>query len=328
MILVTGGAGYVGSHFIKTYLALNPDSEVVVVDNLSEGHKEALDFSDRIRLYDYDIGNVVDMELLLTRYPFRAVVHFAASCYVGESQLNPVKYFQNNVVNSLNLFRSLKAAGLRRVVFSSSCATYGIPQVLPITESHPQEPVNIYGLTKLMVEKALGAYADTLGWSYVALRYFNAAGADDHSLLGEHHEPETHLIPLVLQAALGKRPAIEIYGEDYPTPDGTCIRDYIHVNDLATAHCQALQYLEEHPGCKEAINLGTASGASVREIIELSRQVTGRDIPVTVAPRRDGDPPSLVANPDKAKALLGWEPRYDLQQIIETAWAWEQNPRY
>lgn len=327
MILVTGGAGYIGSHFVKTYLAQPDATEVVVVDNLSEGHREAIATLEGIHFVQEDIGNVDGMGTVFQRYPIDAVVHFAASCYVGESQTNPTKYFQNNVVKTLHLLKAMDETNVRKLVFSSTCATYGNPVTLPINEQHPQNPINVYGLTKLMIEKALGGYAETIGLSYTALRYFNAAGADDSGLLGEHHDPETHLIPLVLQAALGQRAAIDVYGDDYDTPDGTCIRDYIHVNDLAVAHCQALNRLETQQG-GEAINLGTTHGASVKEMIALCREVTGRNIPVNMAPRREGDPPRLVANADKARTLLGWKPDYDLRRIIETAWAWEQNRRY
>lgn len=327
MILVTGGAGYIGSHFIKTYLAQNPGAEVVVVDNLSEGHREALAFSEAIHLCEHNIGDTQQMAGLFQRFPVEAVVHFAASCYVGESQVNPGKYFENNVIQSLRLFQAMEAAGVRRLVFSSTCATYGNPQYHPMDENHPQKPINVYGLTKLMIEQALTAYCQTLGWSAMALRYFNAAGADDSGLIGEHHDPETHLIPLVLKAALGQHPAVEIYGEDYETPDGTCIRDYIHINDLATAHCQALSYLTTHAGM-HAVNLGTTHGASVREIIDLCQDITQRDIPVKAAPRRPGDPPALVANADKALTELGWQPQYSLRRILETAWGWSQNPLY
>jgi UDP-glucose 4-epimerase len=321
MILVTGGAGYVGSHFVKTYLERHPDVSLVVVDNLSEGHRKALDFSDRIHFFQEDIGDADAMGRLFKWFPIEAVVHFAANAYVGESQVNPGKYFHNNVANSISLFRAMDDAGVKRLVFSSTCATYGVPQQVPIYESHPQNPINVYGLTKLMMEMTMRAYAETRGWSFVALRYFNAAGADPGGTIGEHHEPETHLIPLVLQA-------IEVYGTDYDTPDGTCIRDYIHVNDLATAHIQALNLMVGEKQVAEAINLGTTHGASVTEVIDVCRKVTGQDIPVQHGPRRPGDPPVLVANADKAKARLGWQPKSDLRHIIETAWQWEQNRRF
>ncbi len=327
MLLVTGGAGYIGSHFVKTYLDTHPQAQVVVVDDLSEGHREALAFSDRIRFIQEDIGNVEGMIQVLQSQGIEAIVHFAASCYVGESQTNPTKYFQNNVVKTLNLFKAMDQAGVKRIVFSSTCATYGNPVRMPLDETHPQNPINIYGLTKLMIEQALRGYCETLGWSAFALRYFNAAGADESGLIGELHDPETHLIPLVLRAAQGKSKAIDIYGEDYDTPDGTCIRDYIHVTDLAHAHIKALEKLQASTGF-DAINLGTTHGASVKEIIAICGEVTGKPIPVNVAGRRPGDPPRLVANADKALNVLGWKTQFDLRTIIRTAWAWEEGGKY
>ena len=327
MILVTGGAGYIGSHFIKKYLEAHPDQSVVTVDDFSEGHREAVSYSSRIQVEQANIGDIEAMVALLKNYSVQTVVHFAASCYVGESQQNPAKYFQNNCIHTLNLFEAMARCDVREVVFSSTCATYGNPQYLPMDEAHPQLPINVYGSTKLMTEQALRAYSIAQGWSYVALRYFNASGADESGLIGELHEPETHLIPLVLQAAQGKRDAIQIYGNDYDTPDGTCIRDYIHVNDLASAHIAAINYLRQHPG-GEVFNLGTTTGSSVLEVIDTCEQVTGLTIPRQVVPRRPGDPPVLVANADKAERLLGWKTAYDLPKIVETAWRWEQSARY
>jgi len=319
MILVTGGAGYIGSHFIKHYLDTNPGQQVIVVDNLSEGHADAVSYSPDITLYTHNIGDTEAMARVFAAHPITAVVHFAASCYVGESQEKPALYFENNVIQSLRLFEAMEAAGVRQIVFSSTCATYGNPQYLPLDESHPQQPINVYGTTKLMIEKALDGYAQSRGWGYVALRYFNAAGADASGLLGERHDPETHLIPLVLQTAMGMRPHIGIFGDDYDTADGTCIRDYIHVTDLARAHSRALTYLETHSG-GTAINLGTTHGASVKEVIEACEAVTGVSIPVVTSPRRPGDPPSLVANAQKAKTLLDWSTQYSLQETIASAW--------
>ncbi len=327
MILVTGGAGYIGSHFIRTYLSRTPGSALVVVDNLELGHKEALPDSAAVYFLHQNTGDIGVLKSVFERFPIRAVVHFAASCYVGESEQNPLKYFQNNVVQSLNLFQAMEETQVRKIVFSSSCATYGNPRYSPIDEEHPQEPVNVYGRTKLIVEQALQALASRLGWSCVMLRYFNAAGADDSGLIGESHDPETHLIPLALQTALGKRECLEVYGNDYDTTDGTCVRDYIHVSDLAQAHCEALNLLEAGAGT-QAINLGTTSGASVLEIIEMCRQVTGKDIPYRLMPRRAGDPPALVAQAGKAGRVLNWKPGYDLRRIIETAWSWEKNRRF
>jgi UDP-glucose 4-epimerase len=327
MILVTGGAGYVGSHFVRTYLARNPTAELVVLDNFSVGHKEALGSAERVTLFHKDYGDSDAVRDILSRFPIDRVVHFAASCYVEESQQDPSKYFKNNVSSTLSMLAALEEQGIRKFVFSSSCATYGHPVSWPIDELHPQEPINVYGMTKLMVEQALRSYAQAREWSYVALRYFNAAGADPGGELGESHDPETHIIPLVMQAALGKREVFEIRGNDYDTADGTCIRDYVHVNDLAVAHCQALE-LVENQSYRGAINLGTAFGASVLEVLDLCRQVTGKEIPTKICARRPGDPARLVASYDKAKAVLGWQPAYDLRQIVETAWHWEQNRSY
>jgi UDP-glucose 4-epimerase len=336
MDLVTGAAGYIGSHFVKRLLDTRPDETVVAVDNLSEGHVEALGFSDRIRFEKADIGDTAAMAAIFRTYGVDRVIHFAASCYVEESRQNPVKYFHNNGVNALRLFEAMQVAGVQRIVFSSTCATYGIPDYTPIDEEHPQRPINVYGATKLMAEQALRAYVLTQGWSCVTLRYFNAAGADESGLLGERHEPETHLIPGALQTALGKRKAVRVLGTDYDTPDGTCIRDYIHVNDLADAHLAAMDYLRNHLGPREnlgegafaAFNLGTSTGASVADVIRVCREVTGREISMETAPRRSGDPAVLVANAEKAARLLGWKPAYDLRRIIETAWQWEQNPHF
>ncbi len=327
MDLVTGGAGYIGSHFIKTYLNRFPESEIVAVDNLSQGHAGALSMSSRIHFEQEDIGNTEAMVEILRKYEIKTVIHFAANCYVGESQENPAKYFQNNCIHTLNLFKAMQICGVKQIVFSSTCATYGNPVYSPLDEQHPQNPINVYGSTKLMTEQALRAYSLAQGWSYVALRYFNAAGADESGLIGERHDPETHLIPLILQTALGKRKAVQIYGNDYDTPDGTCIRDYIHVNDLATAHIAAIKYLRENPG-GEIFNLGSTRGSSVLDVINTCRKVTGRDIPVEYSARRPGDPPLLVANAEKAQRLLGWTTRYDLRQIVETAWQWEQHPQF
>lgn len=327
MLLVTGGAGYIGSHFVKGYLTQNPHAPVLVVDNLSEGHAQALQLFPSALLVQQDIGDSDAMINLLHQYSIDTVVHFAASCYVGESQAQPEKYFQNNVVKSLNLLHALEFCGVRKVVFSSSCATYGVPQVLPIDETHPQSPINVYGSTKLMVEQALHAYAVAKQWSYVTLRYFNAAGADVSGLMGEQHQPETHLIPLALQTAQGKYPALQVYGTDYDTRDGTCVRDYIHVADLVSAHLKAIDYVNAHRG-GEAFNLGTAQGASVLEIVEMCRQVTGREIPVELKPRRSGDPACLIASAEKANRLLQWLPQHDLRSIVETAWVWEQSSRF
>jgi UDP-glucose 4-epimerase len=294
---------------------------------LSEGYQEAVSHSPRIHFAEANIGDEKAMEAVFKKYAVQGVIHFSASCYVGESQEKPEKYFQNNVVNTLSLLNTMENCGVRKMVFSSTCATYGHPHYMPIDEQHPQAPINVYGSTKLMVEQALRAYSLSKGWSYVALRYFNAAGADESGLLGECHDPETHLIPLTLQVATGQRKNISAFGTDYDTPDGTCIRDYIHVNDLADAHLKAINYVEAHPG-GQAFNLGTTNGSSVLEVINACREVTGHEIPVVYGPRRDGDPARLVANAEKAEKLLGWKTQYDLKRIVETAWQWEQNKRF
>ncbi|MBI4534326.1 MAG: UDP-glucose 4-epimerase GalE [Candidatus Melainabacteria bacterium] len=327
MILVTGGLGYVGSHFLKTYLSKYPGSGVVVVDDLSTGHTQALDVCDGAILVKADIGNIEQMQGLLAKFSIEAVIHFAASTLVAESQKNPSHYFENNVVKSLNLFKAMEKAGVKKIVFSSSCAIYGYPKSVPLIEEHVLDPINVYGLTKLLVEKALEAYAKTSDWSYIALRYFNASGADDGGLIGESHNPETHLLPLIFKTALEKQECIEIYGNEYDTRDGTCIRDYIHVNDLAQAHCLALEKLEAQLVCL-AINLGSTHGTSVKEALDICQRVVGRTIASQVRPPREGDPPTLVANNDKAVAYLGWKPQYDFQRIVETAWHWEQHRRY
>jgi UDP-glucose 4-epimerase len=327
MILVTGGAGYVGSHFVRRYCALNPEGQVIVVDNLSEGQEEALAGLSSVVFKQEDIGNYDAMKELFSKYAVDCVVHFAANAYISESQRNPNKYFHNNVINTLTLFRAMEECNVRKIVFSSTCATYGNPQYLPIDEKHPQDPINIYGLTKMIVEKVLAGYADTCGWSYIALRYFNACGADESGMIGESHDPETHIIPLALMVASGRLEAVEIYGGDYDSPDGTCIRDYVHVTDLANAHLQAMKLLKNQKG-GDVINLGATCGASVKEIINICEEVTGSKIPYRIAPRREGDPSCLVADAKKAGVKLQWKPTYDLKRAIETAWHWEKNRQF
>jgi UDP-glucose 4-epimerase len=325
MLLVTGGAGYIGSHFVREYLS-NESDGIVVLDNLSEGHADALSGMN-VELVKSDIGDKNRLDSLFQQYDIDAVVHFAANAYVGESQDVPFKYLHNNVVQTINLFEAMEKHGVRRIVFSSTCATYGHPQYVPLDEKHPQNPVNVYGSTKLIVEQMLKALAGSKDWTFVALRYFNAAGAAEDGSMGESHDPETHLIPLVLKTAKGELPHITVLGDDYETPDGTCIRDYIHIQDLALAHCQALALLRAEKRA-EFVNLGTETGSSVREVIDLCKQVTGKPIPTVMGPRRKGDPPMLVANATKAEQLLGWRPRHDLSSIIKTAWQWESNRRY
>ena len=316
-VLVTGGAGYIGSHTAKALARVG--FEPVVFDNLSTGHRWAVKWGP---LVEADLANKTAIEEALRTYRVEAVIHFAANAYVGESMQNPRKYFRNNVVNTLNLLEAMQDVGVQHIVFSSTCATYGIPERLPIPEDHPQRPVNPYGESKLFVERVLHWYGEIYGFRWVALRYFNAAGADPEGDLGELHDPETHLIPLVIQAALGQRPYVEIYGTDYPTPDGTAVRDYIHVTDLAEAHVLALRYLLEG-GESTALNLGTGQGHSVREVIAAVERVGGREVSVREGPRRPGDPPVLVADATKANAVLGWRPKYGgLDGIVATAWRW------
>jgi UDP-glucose-4-epimerase GalE len=318
-ILVTGGAGYIGSHAVRLFLARG--HEVWVYDNLSYGHRGAVPAE---RLVVGDLADVPQLDHLLLVRRIEAVVHFAGFTYVGESVREPAKYYQNNFANTLNLMECLRRNGVGRFVFSSTCATYGIPEKVPITEDEPQKPINPYGRSKLFVERALADYAAAYGWGYAALRYFNAAGASPDGTIGEDHDPETHLIPLVIQAALGQRPHVEIYGTDYPTPDGTCIRDYIHVDDLAEAHLLALEALAA--GKQLRFNLGTGRGYSVREVIRTVEEVTGKKVPVKEGPRRPGDPPALVAASEKGQRELGWRPKYtELRPIVETAWNWHRS---
>jgi UDP-glucose 4-epimerase len=315
-VLVTGGAGYIGSHAARQLSAAGHD--VWAYDNLSLGHRRAVAPG---RLIEGDLMDRPRLTAALADKRIDAVLHFAAFASVNESVLDPAKYYQNNVVASLNLLEAMRAVGVGRIVFSSTTATYGVPQRVPITEDEPQRPINPYGFAKLVVEQALADYAAAYGLGYAALRYFNAAGASPTGDLGEDHTPETHLIPIVLEVALGKRPHITIFGEDYPTPDGTCIRDYIHVDDLGVAHLLALEKLE--PGIGLRLNLGTGRGHSVREVIEACRRVTGHLIPTQSGPRRAGDPPELVADSRLAQRTLGWQPKYtDLDAIVRTAWQW------
>ena len=316
-ILVTGGAGYVGSHACKALAAAGYTP--VVFDNFENGHDWAVRWGPGV------VGDLADTVLLartIAEHDVVAVLHFAAHAYVGESMVDPGKYYRNNVAGTISLLDAMKSAGVEKLVFSSSCATYGVPEAVPISECTPQRPVNPYGESKLCVERMLDWHgrAGTLRW--IALRYFNAAGADPAGDIGEVHDPETHLLPLVIQAALGKRDAIRVFGTDYPTPDGTCVRDYIHVSDLARAHTAALDYLLRG-GESAAFNLGTGRGYSVREVIEAVRRVSRRPVPVEEAPRREGDPPVLVADASKARSVLGWHPQFDtLDAIVKTAYNW------
>lgn len=319
-VLVTGGGGYVGSVCVRALCAAG--HSVVVFDNLRDGgHRGAVD--PRAELVVGDLADAVAVESALSR-GVDSVIHFAAYANVGESVREPLRYYRNNVTNTIGLLDAMRQHGVCRMVFSSSCAVYGVPERVPIAESTPQHPISPYGRTKAMVEAVMADCAAGWGLGGVALRYFNAAGATSDGALGEDHEPESHLIPLVLRVALGRSDAVTLFGEDYPTRDGTCVRDYVHVEDLAEAHTKALAVLE--PGAFRAFNLGTGRGASVREVIEAARQVTGRDIPVRSAPRREGDPPELYADSTLARGELGWTPRYtDIREIVRTAWAWHRS---
>ena len=327
MILVTGAAGYIGSHFLRRYIAESPDNSLLAVDNLSTGHKESLPKDPRVVFEHCDVGDYPRIKELLQKHQIEAVVHYAANCYVGESEKDPFKYFNNNLGQTGKLLEAMVDSGVKQIVFSSTCATYGYPEILPLTEAHRQAPINVYGQTKYMVEQMLYTLNRTVDLSFVALRYFNAAGADESLEIGESHDPETHLIPNVLKALRGELACLEIFGDDYDTRDGTCIRDYVHVNDLASAHIAALKLMKQGKQSM-AINLGTGHGASVKEIIQAACEVAGKEAPVKVMPRRDGDPPLLVADFAKAREVLGWTPEYGLRKIIESAWNWENNRRY
>ena len=317
-ILVTGGAGYIGSHTVRQLLAGGHD--VTVYDNLEFGHRAAVPAE---TLVVGDLRDIDHLDNLLLVNRIEAVVHFAASTSVGESVTNPARYYTNNLLYPLQLLDRCRRNGVQKFVFSSTCATYGVPDAVPIAEDAKQLPVNPYGNTKLAFEHALADYASAYPFGFCALRYFNAAGAAADGTIGEDHTPETHLIPIVFQAATGKRPHVEIFGTDYPTADGTCVRDYVHVDDLAAAHVLALSKLA--PGAKLAYNVGIGRGYSVREVIRTAGEVTGRTVPVKEGARRAGDPPALVARADKIRAELGWAPKYDnLKAIIETAWRWHR----
>ncbi|MFT7669596.1 MAG: UDP-glucose 4-epimerase [Planctomycetota bacterium] len=313
-VLVAGGAGYIGSHTVRALEKLG--TPVVVLDDLSAGHREAL----KAPLEVCGLGDREGLARVFEKHNPRSVIHFAAKCYVGESVEDPAKYYEHNVTYTWNLLQAMRAADCRNIVFSSSCATYGDPVEIPMTDGHPQKPISPYGRTKLHMEHMIEDFAHAYDLHYAALRYFNAAGASQEGDLGEDHDPETHLIPLILQVALGQRDEIKIFGDDYDTPDGTCIRDYIHIEDLASAHIAALNKLEAGTA-RIACNLGTGTGFSVREVIEMAREVTGHAIPATITPRRPGDPPQLISGGTLAKADLGWEPqRPDLRDIVSDAW--------
>lgn len=322
-VLVCGGAGYIGSHMVR-YL-VTEGHEVVVFDNLSTGHREA------VRQGELVVGDLLDLGSLrdvFARHRFDAVIHFCAHSIVADSVTRPYAYYENNVVGTLNLLKVMREREVSKLVFSSTAAVFGTPTSRLIDENHPTNPINPYGASKLMVERMLVDAASAYGLRSVALRYFNAAGADIAGDIGESHQPETHLIPNILRAALGVGGKLKIFGDDYDTRDGTCVRDYIHVNDLASAHLKAIRFIESQGGA-HAFNLGNGCGFTVREVIEAAKNVTGMDIPCEQAPRRPGDPSMLVASNDKAQALLGWTPSMtDIAQIVETAWRWHRQPQY
>jgi len=314
-VLVVGGAGYIGSH--AAHVLRRKGYDVIIYDDLSTGHKTLADG------FDLVIGDIADsakIAKLLSRCD--AVMHFAAHAYVGESVQNPKKYFHNNVTAALTLLDTVMESRVRKFIFSSTCAVYGNPVKVPITEENPRQPVNPYGATKLAFENALEAYGRAYGLRFVSFRYFNAAGADENGKVGELHAPETHLIPLIFQAAQGKRAAVDIFGDDYPTADGTCIRDYIHVTDLAEAHVLGLEYLSK--GESTAVNLGSGDGYSVKQVVAAVERITGRKVPTHITARRPGDPPELVADPALAGKLLKWKAKRSLDDIISTAWKWAQ----
>lgn len=319
MILVIGGAGYIGSHAVKELLKTK---EVVILDNLSTGHRWAVD--ERAVFVEGDLGNKEDLKNLFSKYPVEAVMHFAASSLVGESVTNPIKYYMNNVSSTLTLLQTMLEYGINKFIFSSTAATYGIPNVDMIMEETATKPINPYGQSKLMVEHILSDLAKADDMKYVILRYFNAAGAFESGEIGEEHDPETHLIPIILQHLLGQRENISIFGSDYETEDGTCIRDYIHVTDLANAHILALEALLEGKKDTATYNLGNGLGYSVKEVVEMCEKVTGKKANVVIADRRAGDPAWLVASSEKIYSELCWKTEYSLEQIISTAWNWHQ----
>ena len=320
-ILVLGGAGYIGSHTV--YELIDAGRDVVVVDNLLTGFRQAV--HPKARFYQADIRDRAAMDKVFEAEDIEGVVHFAASSQVGESMTDPLKYYDNNLYGTTVLLQSMVAHGVKKIVFSSTAATYGEPESVPILESDKTQPTNCYGETKLAMEHMMSWVSRAHGLKYVALRYFNAAGAHISGAIGEAHDPETHLVPIILQVPNGKRDHVSIFGDDYPTKDGTCVRDYIHVSDLAQAHVLALDYLLKG-GDNNVFNLGNGVGFTVKEVIDTARAVTGHPIPAQAAPRRAGDPAQLVASSQKAKDILGWKPRYDdLATIISTAWAWHKS---
>jgi len=323
VILVTGGAGYIGSHAVKALRAAG--FEPLIFDNFSTGHRS---FVRSTPCVEGDVCNPADLERAFARYPIEGVLHFAGKALVPESHAKPELYYATNVIGGLHLVTAMKTHSVRYLIFSSTCATYGIPDAVPIREDFPQKPISPYGDSKLAFERALHWFHASHGLEYLSLRYFNAAGADADAEFGEDHDPETHLIPLALDAAVGRKPYVTVFGTDYPTPDGTCLRDYIHVTDLAEAHVAGLTSLMKGRVESQAVNLGTGRGYSVREVIEAARRITGRDFIVREGPRREGDPPALIAAVDRARDLLGWTARASsIEQIIASAWNWHQRFR-
>ncbi len=319
-VLVVGGAGYIGSHCVRQLVAAGHNP--VVVDNLVFGHRAAV--APDVPFYSVNLGNEKEMGKILRKEKIEIVMHFAAYAYVGESVTDPLKYYFNNVAATLHLLRCMLGSGVKKFVFSSTCATYGIPDRMPLVETMPQAPINPYGQTKLDVENALKAMAQAYGLSFAAFRYFNAAGAAEDGTIGEHHDPETHLIPLAIDAATGARPPLQVFGTDYPTPDGTCLRDYVHVDDLSRAHIAVFDKLAT-PGTALFYNLGTGTPTSVLEVIRAVEKVTGKKVPYVTAPRRAGDPPALYADSTKAQAELGWKIKFaSIEPIVETAWKWHE----
>ncbi len=323
-VLVAGGAGYIGSHCVRQLTAAG--HEPVVLDNLAYGHRVAVPAG--VKFHDANFGDAAAIDRILAAEKPDLVMHFAAFCYVGESVTSPLKYYLNNVSATYTLLEAMLRQGIEKFVFSSTCATYGVPHKLPLTEANPQAPINPYGQTKLDVENALKALAPAHGLSFAAFRYFNAAGAAEDGSIGEDHDPETHLIPLAIGAAQGQRPPLRVFGTDYPTPDGTCLRDYVHVDDLSRAHIAVFDKLAK-PGAQHFYNLGTGAPTSVLEVINAVEKVTGKKVPVKHAPRRAGDPPALYADGTKARTELGWTPKFQtIGPIIETAWRWHaKNPK-
>jgi UDP-glucose 4-epimerase len=319
-VLVVGGAGYIGSHCVRQLVAAGHNP--VVLDNLVFGHRGAV--ADDIPFYSVNLGNEKEVGKILRKEKIELVMHFAAYAYVGESVTDPLKYYFNNVAATLHLLRCMMGSGVKKFVFSSTCATYGVPEKMPLVETMPQAPINPYGQTKLDVENALKAFAVAYGLSFAAFRYFNAAGAAEDGTIGEAHDPETHLIPLAIEAATGARPPLQVFGTDYPTPDGTCLRDYVHVDDLSRAHIAVFDKLST-PGAGFFYNLGTGTPTSVLEVIRAVEKVTGKKVPYTTAPRRAGDPPALYADSTKAQTELGWQIQFpSIEPIVETAWRWHE----